>query len=66
MYRILSYFYFEQCNCFEPCTTIITEVIYIQKTQKITSCTEFSEAYLIDIVTLKLYFTTSQNIRIAS
>jgi hypothetical protein len=51
MYRISIYLLFEQCNCFETCMTIIVEVIYIQKPQKITSCTEFSEAYLRDIAT---------------
>jgi hypothetical protein len=41
----------EQCNCFEPCMTILFEVIDIQKTLKMTSCTEFSVAFLMDIVT---------------
>jgi hypothetical protein len=66
MYRMLSYYCYEQCNCFESCTTIISEVIGIQKTQKMTSCTEFSEAFLMDIVKLELIVTFSQNIIIAS
>jgi hypothetical protein len=51
IYRIYIYLLCEQCNCFERCKSFITEVIYIRKTLKMTSCTEFSEANLLDIVT---------------
>jgi hypothetical protein len=54
MYRIYNRLFFDQCNCCEPFTPIIIEVIDIQKTLKMTSCTEFSKANLLDIVTYEL------------